>query len=76
MRARGQSFSVTDAYAAQGFDFSGAKAFDQRMNYRTVSVLCVPLKDAKQKVIGVLQLINAQDPETNRVVPFGTISAR
>jgi hypothetical protein len=65
-----KSMSVDDAYAEKGFDFSGAKAFDQRMNYRTMSVLCVPLKDTQQKVIGVLQLINAQDPDTRRVVPF------
>jgi len=65
-----RSLSVADAYAEQGFDFSGTKAFDRRMNYRTISVLCVPLKDAEEQVIGVLQLINAQDPETGRVIPF------
>jgi len=65
-----KSLSVADAHAAPGFDFSGAKAFDQRMNYRTVSVLCVPLKDTNEQVIGVLQLINAQDAETKRVIPF------
>jgi hypothetical protein len=65
-----KSLSVADVYAAQDFDFSGAKAFDQRMNYRTISVLCVPLKDTDEQVIGVLQLINAQDAETKRVIPF------
>jgi hypothetical protein len=70
VRARRQIAFGGDAYAAQGFDFSGAKAFDQRMNYRTISVLCVPLKDTEEQVIGVLQLINAQDPETKRVIPF------
>ena len=62
--------SVTDAYAAPGFDFSGTKAFDKRMGYRTISVLCVPLKDPQEQIIGVLQLINAQDAETKRVIPF------
>jgi len=65
-----KSLSVADAYAAPGFDFAGTKAFDQRMNYRTISVLCVPLKDTADQVIGVLQLINAQDAETKRVIPF------
>lgn len=65
-----QSISVADAYTERGFDFSGARAFDQRMNYRTLSVLCVPLKDTQQKVIGVLQLINAQAPGTREVIPF------
>jgi GAF domain-containing protein len=62
--------SVDDVYAMHGFDFSGTREFDRRMNYRTVTVLCVPLKDAANAVIGVLQLINAQDPETKRIVPF------
>jgi GAF domain-containing protein len=62
--------SVGDAHGTQGFDFSGTKAFDQRMNYRTISVLCVPLKDTHEQVIGVLQLINAQEPRTRRVIPF------
>ena len=62
--------SVADAYAAPGYDFSGTKVFDERMDYRTISVLCVPLKDPTEQVIGVLQLINAQDPETKRVTPF------
>jgi len=62
--------SVADAYAAPGYDFSGTKAFDEKMGYRTISVLCVPLKDPTEQVIGVLQLINAQDPETKRVIPF------
>ena len=65
-----KSIAVADAYAEPGFDFSGTKAFDQRMNYRTVSVLCVPLKDTEEQVIGVLQLINAQEAETRRVIPF------
>jgi len=62
--------SVPDTYDAHGFDFSGARAFDQKMNYRTISVLCVPLKDSDEHVIGVLQLINAQEAETKRVIPF------
>ncbi len=69
---RPESILVTDAYTEKGYDFSGAKAFDQRMNYRTISVLCVPLRDAEKKVIGVLQLINAKCPETGRVIPFST----
>jgi hypothetical protein len=62
--------SVADAYNAPGYDFSGTKAFDERMGYRTISVLCVPLQDPQEQVIGVLQLINAQDGDTRRVIPF------
>jgi GAF domain-containing protein len=67
-----ESISVTDAYTEKGYDFSGTKAFDQRMHYRTISVLCVPLRDTGRKVIGVLQLINAKCPETGVIIPFSS----
>jgi GAF domain-containing protein len=66
----GQPIRISDVYAASDFDFSGTKAFDKKMNYRTISVLCVPLKNADKVVIGVLQLINAQDHVTREVIPF------
>lgn len=43
--------------------------FDEISQYRTTSVLVVPLVTGKKEVLGVLELINAQD-ETGRVVPF------
>jgi sigma-B regulation protein RsbU (phosphoserine phosphatase) len=66
---KGKSIIVEDAYEAEGFDFSGTKIFDKQNNYRTTSVLTVPLKDNNAKVIGVLQLINAQDHNGN-IIPF------
>lgn len=62
--------SVEDVYQQQTFDFSGTKAFDAANNYRTVSVLAVPLMDHHQEVIGVLQLINARHARTGEIVPF------
>lgn len=44
-------------------------AFDRRHNYRTQSMLMVPMKDANGHILGVLQLINAQDAD-GRAVPF------
>jgi len=64
--------NIADAYQAEGFDFSGTKAFDERSGYRSKSFLTVPLHGKDQKVIGVLQLINAKDPETGEIVPFGS----
>jgi hypothetical protein len=61
---------IADAYTADGFDFSGTKAFDQRSKYRSKSFLTAPLANKDGNVIGVLQLINAKDPETGEVVPF------
>jgi GAF domain-containing protein len=62
--------TIADAYTADGFDFSGTKAFDEKSKYRSKSFLTAPLENKDGKVIGVLQLINAKDPETGEVVPF------
>jgi HAMP domain-containing protein len=64
--------NIPDAYQAEGFDFSGTRAFDKKTGYHSTSFLTVPLEGDDHHVIGVLQLINATDPETGRVIPFGT----
>ena len=63
-----------DVYQAADFDFSGARKYDEITGYRTTSMLVIPLKDHLNEVIGVMQLINAMDPENNTVVPFDTRS--
>lgn len=65
----GETLNIQDAYDNTQFDFSGTKAFDAGNNYRTTSVLTVPLKNNLNDVIGVLQLLNAQDTKGN-VIPF------
>jgi HD-GYP domain-containing protein (c-di-GMP phosphodiesterase class II) len=59
----GRIVNIADAYAAEGYDFSGTRAFDARTGYRSQSFLTVPMKDHGGAVIGVLQLINAKDAE-------------
>jgi GAF domain-containing protein len=58
----GRSVRLDDAYAAEGFDFAGARAFDDAHGYRSRSFLTVPMVDHTGQVIGVLQLINAREP--------------
>lgn len=70
------TINVADAYTAPGFDFAGTRAFDTRTGYRSQSVLCVPLKNHEGDIIGALQLINAVDPCTGAVVPFGPAEQR
>ncbi|MEZ4324200.1 MAG: HD domain-containing phosphohydrolase [Polyangiales bacterium] len=66
-----QSVNIPDAYATSTeFDFSGTKAFDERNDYRSKSFLTVPLVNNDGTVIGVLQLLNAKDPDSGEVVPF------
>ncbi len=65
-----ETVNIADAYTAEGFDFSGTRAFDERTGYRSTSFLTVPMKNHEDEIIGVLQLINARDPETNRSICF------
>ncbi len=64
------TIQIPDVYNAAHFDFSGTKEFDKKTGYRTVSILTVPLKNHEGRVIGVLQLLNAMDPETGVIKPF------
>ena len=65
-----KTVNIADAYTEAGFDFSGTRGFDERTGYRSQSFLTVPMKNHEAEIIGVLQLINAQDPKTNEVVAF------
>ncbi|MBF0444079.1 MAG: GAF domain-containing protein [Magnetococcales bacterium] len=67
---KGESINIPDAYEAKGFDFSGTKAFDKNTGYRSKSFLTVPLKNHENEIIGVLQLINAQDEKTGEIRSF------
>jgi GAF domain-containing protein len=64
------SINIPDAYEAEGFDFSGTRAFDQANGYRSKSFLTIPLKNHANHVIGVLQLINARDQKSGEVIAF------
>ncbi|MDQ6964550.1 MAG: GAF domain-containing protein, partial [Mariprofundales bacterium] len=55
----GKTINIPDAYHAEGFNFSGTRAFDARTNYRSQSFLTVPMTNQRGEIIGVLQLINA-----------------
>jgi len=62
--------NIPDAYETEEFDFSGTREFDKRAGYRSTSFLAVPLINRKGAVLGVLQLINASDPDSGEVVGF------
>ena len=66
----GNTINIPDAYKAEYFDFSGTKKFDEGTGYRSRSFLTVPLINHAGDVIGVLQLLNAQDGKSGAVIPF------
>jgi HD-GYP domain-containing protein (c-di-GMP phosphodiesterase class II) len=72
----GETVNIADAYAAEGFDFSGTRAFDTKTGYHSKSFLTVPMRNHEHEIIGVLQLINAQNRGTGEIVPFSDSDQR
>lgn len=66
----GETVNIQDAYEAEGYDFSGTQRFDHKTGYRSQSFLAVPMRNHESELIGVLQLINAQDRDDGHIVPF------
>ena len=66
----GQALNIQDVYKLKGeVPYRFDHRFDETAGYKTHSVLAVPLKTLRQDVIGVLQVINAQDEQGN-IAPF------
>ena len=64
-----RSLVFDDVYETTEFDVSGTKNADQSHNYRSKSMLTIPLKNHEDEVLGVIQIINALDKKHN-VVSF------
>jgi HD-GYP domain-containing protein (c-di-GMP phosphodiesterase class II) len=58
--ATGQILNIKDAYRIRNLPFRLNRDFDNKFGYRTKSMLVLPMKDQKDEVIGVLQLINSK----------------
>lgn len=61
--------NIPDINLSADFDFSGAKKYDFHNEYKTKSMLVIPMVVEHGDVMGVLQLINAQD-EAGNTIPF------
>ncbi len=68
----GTSINIPDAYKAADFDFTGTKAFDKKIGYRSTSLLAVPMRNHENEIIGVVQLINAMNRETGAIIAFSS----
>ena len=61
--------NIADVYQCDEFDFTGPRRYDSMTGFRTQSMLVVPVENNEGELIGVLQMMNAQDKEGN-VIPF------
>lgn len=66
----GEVINIPDVYDAEGFDFSGTRGYDKSSGYRSKSMLVLAMQNHENETIGVLQLLNAQDLETGKVISF------
>ena len=68
--ATGRPLNIADVYRIESTaPYSFSKEFDEASRYKTRSALTIPLKSAGGALLGILQIINAQD-ETYRVIAF------
>ena len=60
---QGRTIIIEDAYTNAEFDLSGPKGFDKKHDYHSKCFLNIPLKNHKERVIGVLQLLNPMNKD-------------
>jgi HD-GYP domain-containing protein (c-di-GMP phosphodiesterase class II) len=66
----GETVNIADVYRETRFDLSGTRRFDEVTGYRTVSMVTIPMRRRNGDVVGVLQFMNAMDPDGGDIVPF------
>jgi HD-GYP domain-containing protein (c-di-GMP phosphodiesterase class II) len=66
----GEVLNIPDVYLIPPtVEYRFNKEFDTKLEYRSKSMLTAPMRDHKDEIIGVLQLVNSMD-RTGKVVPF------
>ena len=70
---KNETINIADAYDNEEFDFTGTRKFDEKTGYRSQSFLTVPMTNHENKIIGVLQLINATDADTGEIRAFSEL---
>ena len=73
----GEPLVIDDAYfLPPDVEYSINRSFDERYGYRTKSMLVIPMKDHKEEVIGVLQLINRKRNPEAALVDLSDVEAQ
>ena len=71
-----RAVNIKNAYEEKDFDFSGTRKYDEIVGYHSESFLTIPMKNHEDEIIGVLQLINAVDINTQKIIPFSDANQR
>jgi HD-GYP domain-containing protein (c-di-GMP phosphodiesterase class II) len=68
--ATGKPLNLPDVYSIDpSYPYHFSKGFDKKSRYTTRSVLTIPLENHNEDIIGILQIINAED-EVKNVIAF------
>ncbi len=65
----GQTVVEQDVYSIQGKPYGFDRSFDEKSNYRTKSVMTIPLKNEREEILGVMQIINPKNT-TGEIISF------
>lgn len=65
----GKAYVTDDVYEQTDFDVSGTLRYDRDNNYRSKSMIAIPLKNNENEVLGVIQLLNASSTN-GKIVSF------
>lgn len=72
----GESLNIADAYEVpEDHPYRLDRSFDEDFNYRTCSVLVLPMQDQQGEIIGVLQLLNRKHRWDLPLTPDNTLDA-
>ncbi len=64
------SVNLANVVQTVDFNFDCIKLFDQKNDYKTVSCMLIPVINHTKEVIGVIELTNAIDPATHKIIAF------
>lgn len=68
----GETLDIPDVYEIPSDRrYSFNRSFDREMGYRTRSMLVIPMRDHRDRIVGVLQFINRLDPAEELPIAFG-----
>lgn len=68
---KGETLNIPDAYQIpESAPYTFNSDLDKKLNYKTVSIITVPMKTATGDVVGAVQLINKLDKDSGKPVPF------
>ncbi len=70
--ATGRPLIIDDVYELEPtLPYSFSKKFDETAGYKTQSILTMPLKNSSGQILGIIQIINAQDA-SNHITCFSS----